>query len=244
MDELKFEIFDDNKESYIIGDLLNMPYFFENWPNTPHSGEYMYSLFKKTATQYEANILGIYDKSRTDESEPIPNIKRLRDSVDTYIKNNIDCNKKLQKIIEICEEKDTLFVHLRSGDKGIVNPMFLDKIEELSKYYNKIIILCGIHQNADRSHYFPNVEESKNNMNSSLNMLLSKNLNVIIDLNEPDIHLSAMRRAKNLLVHMGGYSILGSLLFNGNNLYITSQFTPLERNNTELFTYIDNYTII
>jgi len=66
----------------------------------------------------------------------------------------------------------------------------------------------------------------------------------IIDTNEPDFHLSIMRTCKNLLIHKGGYSLLGGLLFNGNNLYITNIFNPLETHNEEYFTYIKNYVLL
>ena len=42
---MNFKIFDENKESYIIGDLLNMPKFFAGWNSNPHNNEYMYNLF-------------------------------------------------------------------------------------------------------------------------------------------------------------------------------------------------------
>lgn len=45
MDNINFKIFDEGKESYIIGDLLNMPYFSANWNSNPHHNSYMYNLF-------------------------------------------------------------------------------------------------------------------------------------------------------------------------------------------------------
>ena len=41
---LEFNIFDNNKESYIIDDLLNM-LFLVNWNNNPHSDISMYNFF-------------------------------------------------------------------------------------------------------------------------------------------------------------------------------------------------------
>ena len=241
-DNIDFKIFDESKESYIIGDLLNMPYFFANWNNKPHNNDYMYNLFKKTALQYKHNILGIYDSYRTDENEPFPNVEKIKLSVDTYIENN-KTNSILEQLLLSCNDTNTLFVHLRSGDKGVVEDQYINAIINLASKYNKIVILAGIHQNAERSHHFPNVTESINNMKISLSKLYLKCPNIIIDLNEPDIHLSVMRRCKNLLLHKGGYSLLGGLLFNGNNLFITNIFNPIQTNNKEYFTYVKKYLI-
>jgi hypothetical protein len=241
MTDIEFKIFDEGKESYIIGDLLNMPYFFARWNNNPHACHYTYNLFKKTALQYPENILGIYDKSRTDENETFPNIQRIRESVDTYIDRNINENQILKSSLELCNE-ETLFIHLRAGDKGIVENEFLEKIILLSDHFKNIVILCGIHQNAERSHHFPNIEESIYNMRYSLDCLLSKKENVKIDTNEPDVHLSIMRKAKHLLLHKGGFSMLGALLFTGDNLYITELFYGFGRDN--FLKELKTYTII
>ena len=54
---------ESDNEGYNLGDLLNMPYFFANWNNTPHMSNSMYNIFKKTAIQYKDNILGIYNNT-------------------------------------------------------------------------------------------------------------------------------------------------------------------------------------
>lgn len=198
--------------------------------------------FQKTASQYENNVLGIYDKYRTDENEPIPNIQKIRDSVDKYIECN-NSDEKLNDILEMCQNNDVLFVHLRSGDRGIASSNFLNKIENLSKKYRKIVILCGIHKNTENiRHLYPSVEDSIKNTQESLENLFLKNLNIQVDLNEPDIHLSAMRRAKNLLVHQGSYSMLGALLFSGENLYVTDELPSL--NNKDFFQHVTHYELV
>jgi len=47
MNNTHFNIFDESKESYIIGDLLNMPYFFAEWNKTPHHNDYIIIYLKK-----------------------------------------------------------------------------------------------------------------------------------------------------------------------------------------------------
>jgi hypothetical protein len=48
----------------------------------------------------------------------------------------------------------------------------------------------------------------------------------VFDFKHPDVHVCYMARARNLLVHMGGFSILGTLVFSGKQLYITPVFQP------------------
>jgi hypothetical protein len=53
-----------------------------------------------------------------------------------------------------------------------------------------------------------------------------------------------MRNAKNLLLHIGGFSMLGALSFKGDNLYLTNLFYPLANNNDTFFNYIKKYIIL
>jgi hypothetical protein len=50
-----------------------------------------------------------------------------------------------------------------------------------------------------------------------------------------------MRKCKNLLIHKGGYSMLGGLLFTGNNLYITSLVKQFQQDVDEYLSYIPRY---
>ncbi len=231
--DINFKIFDEDKETYNLGDLLNMPSFWANWKRTPHNDDNHYSTFKRTALQYKNNILGIYDAYRIDDCDPIPNIELLRLSVDTYIKNNKDCiDNQMQTL---CDSNNTLFVHLRAGDMGIVENEFIDIILKVSSCYQKIVILCGIHKISGVSSEY--VLKSIHNTKISLSKI-SKKRNIIININEPDYHLSVMRKCKNLLVHRGGFSMLGGLLFTGKNLFITKFFNP---KTDDYFKYIEHY---
>jgi hypothetical protein len=64
----------------------------------------------------------------------------------------------------------------------------------------------------------------------TMNNILAKRDNVYIYLNSPDIHLSIMSEATNLLVHKGGFSCLGSIVCGG-NLFITNYFIYAKRTN-------------
>ena len=241
MDELNFTIFDDNTESYSIGHLLNMPTFFANWNRTPHNTTYHYDLYKQTAAAYPDNILGIYDSFRTDPDEPLPNVEKIKLSVDTYIENNV-ANENFNNILSSCEDDKTLYVHLRSGNKGVVEEQYINTIVGLASQYEKVVILCGVHKVTDHIlDKLPNITQAIHNTKISLNKLYSKINNIRIDLNDPDVHLSMMRKCKNLLIHKGGYSMMGGLLFTGNHLYISSLVKQFNCDIDEYLSYIPRY---
>ena len=136
-------------------------------------------------------------------------------------------------------DSETLYIHLRSGDRGIVESLYLKKIKYLSEKYKKIIILVGIH----RDEQLTKLDKSKKNLKMSLNKIKDMGIEFTVDYNSPDHHLCLMRNCKNLLVHKGGFSILGSLLFQGDNLYLTSLYNPLKKNN-KIIKYLNNYQIL
>lgn len=227
-------IFDENKPLYNIGDLLNMPHFSHNWNNKPHADKHIYNKFIKTAEYYKRSILNIYKTTRENENnlESIPNVNRLRLSVDKFsMENNINSNYDLND--------ETLYVHLRSGDRGIVESLYLKKIKYLSKKYKKIIILVGIH----RDEQLTKLDKSKKYLEMSINKIKEMGIEFKVDYNSPDNHLCLMRNSRNLLVHKGGFSTLGSLLFQGDNLYLTSLYNPLKKYNN-ILQYLNNYQIL
>jgi hypothetical protein len=206
-ESFEITIYDSNEYVYNIGDLLNMQYFCSGWEKNEHVN------YKKVATKYTNSILYYYNLSRPD-SEDIPNIERLRNATDRYIDMNID---NLTNLINLVSNKNTLTVHVRSGDKGIIEDSYIETINRISTNYDKIVILSGIH--SDTNH--KNIDESMSALNISLDKIRKINdKEVIINLENADTHLSAMRSSTNLLLHKGGFSALGGLLFQKNNLYL------------------------
>ena len=235
-------IFDEDKHIYNIGDLLNMPHFSHNWNNNPHDDKNIYNKFIKTAEYYKGSVLNIYKTTRENENnlESIPNINRLRLSVDKFSMEN---NIKSDLTTDL--DSETLYIHLRSGDKGIVESLYLKKIKYLSEKYKYIIILVGIHM----CKRVQPLDKSKKNLEMSLNKIKDMGIEFTVDYNSPDHHLCLMRNCKNLLVHKGGFSILGSLLFQGDNLYLTSLFHPKHPKcsaikNNKFIKYLNNYQML
>ena len=206
---------------YNIADLLNIPYYWAGWKQNPHCGdENYYNIAKNTAMNNIDTILGKYYLSRIDDDEKIPNLPRLNDVVDKYIEEKKIKDKDIYNFIN---DDNILFVHVRSGDYGIVSENYINNIYNLSLKFSKVILLSGINRNIDHTdENSSNNIAKRNNLVISLNNILKKNNNIYVYLAEPDLHIVAMRLCKNLLVHRGGYSVMGTLICTG-KIYYTNE---------------------
>jgi hypothetical protein len=211
------------KTGYNISDLLNMPYYWANWNQNPHDHQHYYDIACNTAKNNPETILGKYYSSRPND-EGIPNLNRLSNVIDDYINDN---KIKNLDIINIIENTNTLTVHLRSGDFGFVSENYVNTIYNLSKKFDKVILLPGLHrwfyregENSERN------LNSKNNLLQSYNEILKTNNNIYVYFDIPDIHISIMRLASNLLLHRGGFSTMGSFI-NNNNIFITNELLSI-----------------
>ena len=207
---------------YNIADLLNMPYYWAGWNQNPHNDMNYYKIALDTAKNNPETILGKYYSLRTDD-EVIPNLKRVSDTVDEYInENNI---LKMDIISKIIDSK-TLTVHLRSGDFGIVSQSYLNVIKKMSAKFDNVIILSGVNRNINTNDNSNHNNNSKQSLLLSYKQILSINNNINIYIDIPDIHISIMRLASNLLIHRGGFSVLGSFI-NNNNIYYTNELPTI-----------------
>jgi len=208
------------KTGYNISDLLNMPHFWAGWNQNPHSADLLYNIARETALNNPKTILGKYYLSRFND-EKIPNINRLIDVIDEYIFDNHINRLEIYKYII---DENVLFVHVRSGDYGVISSSYLNIIGRLSKFFKKLVLLAGV----NRSTFVDDNQDSEHNLQCRKNLLTSLNLifeqgsNIYAYFDIPDIHISIMRLCKNLLVHKGGYSVLGSFI-NNNNIYYTDE---------------------
>jgi hypothetical protein len=240
-----FHIPEDGRGAgYNIGDLLNMPHLADCWDAHPHHTredlERMYLIGEK----YVGSVLGYYIESRP-SSEVVPYIPRVLGAVRKYAEKNrhkwthigIDADKihvldevnlsdkihvldevNLSDKIHVLDEvsdKENICVHIRSGDKE-VEPEFLDLIADLSQTYKKVYIMSGLHLDQ----YYTHDEEKVARFQQTMNNILGRNKNIRLVLAEPDEHLSLMFAAANLLIHKGGFSVLGSIVNQG-QLYVT-----------------------
>jgi len=210
-ENLDIPIYDNsNKNSggYAIGDLLNMPAVYGRWYQNPHHSEETYESFLNVSKQYPESILAIYSSLRADTNEPIPNLSKIEQAVDIY---TIYTKQKHQ----ILEDDQVLFIHLRSGDKGVVEDYYIEKINQVALKYRFLVVLAGIH--ADQKYH--TTEQSKQNLIESFKKI--NNSKIQLNLDTADNHLVIMRKCKNLMVHKGGFSTLGCIVFTGDQLYLT-----------------------
>ena len=125
---------------YNIGNLLNIPYLLDLWKQIPHNSITQYNNMIDKSKTWPQSIVGLYCKDRP-ENENIPNINRLVKSVNLYIEqnyNNFD-------MIDLVKDKDTLCIHIRSGDIGVISNNFITNIKKLIVNYKKIILFGGVH---------------------------------------------------------------------------------------------------
>ena len=208
----EIKIYDINNVTYNIGDILLMPklYCENNFKDLSIVPEYY-----NTIKTYPNSILSIYEKLRENKEDMIPNVDIIRKATDEFIL----LHPELKNILDTINNEDVLCIHLRGGNVN-VEEEYIDKIKNISKNYKKIIICTGIHGNNNKNEW--NEDELKTNLLNTINSLNIPNIE--INLEPADTHLCIFRKCKNLLIHKGGFSCLGSLLFNGTHLYITNIF--------------------
>lgn len=218
------------RQGYNLGDILNMPVFWSKWT----SFKSLHDL-SVVASQLPQTIAGLYYNCRTDglgavSDDPlIPHRPRLLCAVNEYIAAHPELRSRLKSLKY---DDSVLCIHVRSGDYGPVSHEFFQTVECLSKRFAKVVVLSGVHCNGDDAF----VTQNKTELNECLDRIRTLVPHAVFDFNEPDVHVCYMAKACNLLVHRGGFSILGTLVFSGKHLYVTPDFQPLKKKkNNELW---------
>jgi hypothetical protein len=207
--DLDVKFTDKRQAGYNLGDLLNMPYLSDVWGETT-GRETMYSV----AHTCKGSILNMYCRGKP-KNETVPNIPRLVNSVQQYMKEN---QHHLHHVLNLARDDDCLCVHVRSGDLE-VSSKYVRVIKDLSKRFRTVIILGGVHLDQ----HFRSHQEKIQNFKREMNQILAQGDNLYFYPDVPDVHLCLMRVAKHLLVHHGGFSALGAIVSTG-QLYVTSEF--------------------
>lgn len=207
-------------QGYNLGDILNMPSLWAGWTSFQSLVD-----LSVVASQLPQSIAGRYYNCRAEglgavSDDPcMPHRPRLLRAVDECIAEHPAIHPMLQTL----QDDSVLCVHLRSGDYGPVDDAFLNALVRLSKQFAKIVVLSGVHCNGDEQFIADNIARLRDSL-ARIRALVPR---AAFDFNHPDVHVCYMARARNLLVHMGGFSILGSLVFSGKTLYITPVFQPI-----------------
>ena len=188
--EEKFEIVNDN---LLNSPLLNIAYI--------------------NSRIYKDSILTNYMKSR-DINEPVPNLKRIINSVTLFNEHN---SHKYKEIYNEVQKKDVLCVHVRSADVD-TEDRYINLIHNLGSKFKKVYLFTGIHLD---ERWKKNNDKIKDTIDT-LNNIIHKKNNYYIVLANPDIHISLMSVAKNLLLYKGGFSMLGAIVCKG-KIYIDTK---------------------
>lgn len=247
-DKIKFKL------GYNIGDLLNMPHLradsnnLENiwkysWtgPNTKKEDLNIVSnilvnppildLTYEIGNIYKDSIISNYIKNR-DINEPVPNIKRIIDSVNLFN----ECNShKYKELYNDVQKNDTLCVHVRLSDLH-AETSYINLIHNYGNKFKKVYLFTGIHLD---ERYKKNNDKIINTINT-INKIIKNKHTYYVVLASPDVHISLMSKAKNLLLHKGGFSMLGAIVCRGNifidkkigNLFFSKIFNLKSKNLT------------
>ena len=210
---------------YSAGDMLGMRYYdiaaemvlpktdrFYPWPKC--EGKELVSFIKDqknhSGTNFPNSIVHYFYSHSIEEliiSFPCHYI--LKASVEKYIQNN-----SLVMSDMITTHSNTLTVHLRIGDYGYFSNDFFNKFRELLLTYENCIILLGLEITP-----CGDTDKIISTYINSITECLQMSDKIKISVASADEHLCMMYEASNLLVHRGGFSLLGMILCKGKIFY-------------------------
>jgi hypothetical protein len=200
---------------YNLGDLLNMPFLYGVWDQNPHGSEDRLDRMNIIGNNYPNSILSHYISERPEE-EPVPNIERIINATEKYIENkNKHPDTCLKEIFQKVGDPNCLTIHVRCGDL-LVEEEYIEKIIEFSQKYETVILLSGINMD---EHYLDD-HLKKCNFVYFMNRILERKDNIYLHMDSPDNHLAIMRKSANLLLHKGGFSMIGYIVATG-KVFIT-----------------------
>jgi hypothetical protein len=223
-ENLEIHINKQYDEVYNVGDLLCIHGVTGHW-NNQHC--YNNVLFPHLLTAFPGSIFERYMQSIDKDKDILPDIPKLQSAVDSYLlEHDIASTSIGQEMLR----DDVLCVHIRSGDKGNVEDDFIEKVKKVAQDYKKVYLLSGIHKDTR----FGSLEENSAKLSTDIEKVIMNSTNgpeYVFDNSEADTHLCMFRLCKNLMVHRGGYSMVATLLFQGNNLYLKHPFLYQEGEN-------------
>jgi hypothetical protein len=237
-------IHDKDKSLYNIGDLTRMPFYYEELDKKTYNEnktEYIVKYINSNKIYHEvypqsifSNYIKLLEEKKIQDIE-LPDIHSLQKATDTFYENN---KSKIDKFFNEINNEKTLFVHIRSGDKGHIPDIFINNIKQLESKYEKVVILYGIH-NSDADNAINTIIKDFEKFDNTNNKYIFNN-------SEPDIHLCFFRKCKNLFVSRGGFSALGCLLFEGDKIYYMKNMMnePGCNYNEQWYTYMNTKQII
>ena len=221
---------------YNAGDMLGMRLYdtraggtpeqlgpFYPWPRAegPELTEFIERSKSHAKTHFPKTIVDYFYSHTFEELTAcsFPSHELLRASVNKYFNECSTDSDSLQ-----VRQPRTLTVHIRIGDMGDARHGFFNHLEKLLGGFDSCLVLLGLHMTTvlggpDGSDII--LKSYVETIRTCL--LLSKKIR--ISCASADEHLCIMYEASNLLVHRGGFSLLGMILCKGKVFY-TSEMEP------------------
>ena len=213
------------KPTYNIGDLLMMPrLYLENFASGHTSGEFA----NACSVFFPDTIADIYYRSfSVEELKELlpPQPDRLRDATDKFYERHYS---SLESIVERVSTHDSIVIHIRSGDVGIVDSRFVDSIETIVNTHQikHIYVLMGVHNCWSYVSTIRKIDLNEariwvfENCLHSIHKLITRLPDPRFIMTGADYSLCIARKSKNLLIHKGGFSSTCSFLCEA-NIFVT-----------------------
>ena len=169
-----------------------------------------------------------------DMDECQPNMQRFINIVDDMDYSNFDV-----KIFDTIKETGTLVCHIRTGDCGNLEKETLSQLQKLRSQFDVCLICLGMEWSDAPGLYWDRHGDKKDDIikhffTTCSQLLCSLGDNTSIIKAEPDYHICMFRHSKNLFVHKGGFSCIGSLICKG-NIYCSKEFVPFSNEKNKLW---------
>ena len=214
-DILSNESMNGTNASYNMGDLLNMPSFWGPWLRTGNP------VFSRTRAKIRAklpeSVLGLYFNARfasgTFCQHRLPYRPRVLAALDHFAAQPRTPHPDEAHV----RRDDTLLVHMRLGDRGVLRGAFFQKACEIAPRFKYVILLSAVHADVgtlDTRYSCANTRRGLREMELKLESCARAQVWVHVS-RSADADLLLMRRARHLLVSMGGFSMLGAWVCEG-----------------------------
>ena len=210
---------DDGTRTYSLGDLLQMPrvYYRHYQPGSKlewNTSECVKGELKKNS--WDDSLLHEY-YSRCGEDDNHPNMPVFIDVVDDMISSKAATTST--KLKPEVLDPSTLVCHIRVGDSGDLDDTTLVQLQGLRRRFNKCLLCLGMEWKDDA--YWKRTNFKKDDIFRSFYTTCCRLLEFLegdtrIIIAAPDDHICMFRQSRNLFVHKGGFSCLGSLICSGN----------------------------
>lgn len=216
---------DKENFGYAVGDFLRMPklYNAEGFDTEKLSNETMRNcsglLYPESIVHKYYTNISLKDAS----AEAKIDAEILRATVGLHLCNLSDESN----LRELFLDEKTILLHLRVGDIGCINESLLPKISSLSDFFDKFIVIAGIHSAWMHSSMAWGLEESEakaralENAKASFKQIYRATGGFDWLVCDPDVAMCAAYLSKSLFVHRGGFSAALGLLSRG-KIYATN----------------------